>query len=557
MGRCLPPDAWRWWVLYGVAAVAVGLALVIGRWTPGVVPPLPDLTDQPDSLRQALTQAHRRAETGRDAVALGELARLYHANLFYPQAEQCYLLALARAPDDPRLCYLLAVLRQTLGRSDDVEELLQRTLQLQADCSPAALKLADLQLKNGNPDAARRTYQRCLEIVPDHPFALLGLARIALDSGDTATARAHLEAAIRKYPHFGAGYRLLGNILREQNETEAAEIMEIKAARAGRFLPPFDQWVDELAFLCFRPDHLIVLADMARYGHDTPRVLALLRRAVEVAPQDSTAWFQLGRALQENGEVDQAERHLRRAIDLNPRNAEARYHLAMILGDRNDTLEAEAQVREVLAINPWSENGYFGLGMVARARGEYSLAARHFLCAATLSEFGYDNAVEQYVYALRRSSGEAAAIAFLSDLVARRPAAVAPRCSLASLHAQQGDWSRAQEVLREGLARRFDATLADRLARVLATRSGATSEEGQTAVALARRANQVCEPEEQPGCLDTLAVALARAGAFGEARAVALQAHKAAVAAGKTELADRIRLHLDQISRQRPIDEPP
>lgn len=96
--------------------------------------------------------------------------------------------------------------------------------------------------------------------------------------------------------------------------------------------------------LAGRPDDapLLRLAGTAALQLDLPDAQSVLRRLVEVAPDDAGAWRDLGLALTSDGRLADASEALGRAVRLDPHDAAALTSLAHVtyaLGDREEAAE--------------------------------------------------------------------------------------------------------------------------------------------------------------------------------------------------------------------------
>lgn len=520
--------------------VALGVLVVVGLlsfWLSWFLwhrldarfPVLPPLDDKPVSVREALRKADRLARAapaGPDGA--GTLGKTYHANLFYAEAAQCYALARELEPRNPRWPYLLAVLQQTVGAVGDTRPLLEQTVQLAPEYVPAWLKLADVYLKQAMSDAAERAYLQCLQRVPGDPYARLGLARVALAREQWGEAERQLVQLLEQNPRFGAGYRLIATLHERAGRRADADAAHARAERCTRYRTAPDPWVDELDALCADPGQLLIRADICKNGQDFDRALSLLERAVTVAPGDALAHAVYGEALRGLGETEKAREHLLRALALDSSLEKAWSQLGRIYGSEGRLDDAQQAFDKALALCPESPNVHYGLGMVALDRGDHAAAAVHFQRAAALSDFRYDDAVEQAFRTIARQGGLAAAESFLRPVLQLRPGCERFWSVLAKTCAAHGQSDRAQQILREGLAAApYDPTLSTELAWLLATSPQAGSETVREALALAQQGCDFSEPKDEPRALDVLAAAHARAGDYAHAletidRAIAL-----------------------------------
>jgi TolB-like protein/Tfp pilus assembly protein PilF len=93
------------------------------------------------------------------------------------------------------------------------------------------------------------------------------------------------------------------------------------------------------------------------------------RRALALAPNDSTAKFELGVVLSTSGELEQAIELTRQAIDADPLRAIWHNWLAVYLLGLNRPDEAERAIRRALALQPGAESFYNLLSNIEVKRG--------------------------------------------------------------------------------------------------------------------------------------------------------------------------------------------
>jgi Flp pilus assembly protein TadD len=166
--------------------------------------------------------------------------------------------------------------------------------------------------------------------------------------------------------------------------------------------------------LASSPDDARLLALTGRAALDLgdPGAIALLQRLVEVAPDDASAWRDLGSAHLNEGDLDSAERSLREAVSRAPKDRSARLslgHVAYALGDID---QAAALLGQVAAEDEGDPEPLRNLLEMYRLSGRKrealdaaeSLAARNPDDAMALLELGelhlelgdYDAAAEAY-----------------------------------------------------------------------------------------------------------------------------------------------------------------
>ena len=181
-----------------VALLVVSLFSAGCRADVSALPPLPDLSTQPASVRTHLTAADRAArEQPRSAQAVGALCLAYHADMLYEQADQCYAIVEPLSGGEWRWTYYRALVHDARGDADALIASLQRVVSKAPTFSPAWWRLGEAAFKAGRNDAAQDAWQKVLSLpdparpaapdnspvrVPVAPmtaYAGLGLARCA------------------------------------------------------------------------------------------------------------------------------------------------------------------------------------------------------------------------------------------------------------------------------------------------------------------------------------------------------------------------------------------
>ena len=140
--------------------------------------------------------------------------------------------------------------------------------------------------------------------------------------------------------------------------------------------------------------------------------IAQFEQAITIRPAYADAHCNLGNALLEKGRTEEAAGRFRRALELEPRFAEAHYNLGNLLLQGEAWAEAEAQFRQALDIQPDYAlarnnlgNALLRLGRVAEGVGQLEKAvalrpdfapARHNLGSAYLSQGRGEAALRQF-----------------------------------------------------------------------------------------------------------------------------------------------------------------
>jgi len=386
-GRAGPARARTW--LRGLAVV-LGVAAAVGagllwrrqaaweRWRASL-PALPDVSTRPPALGAGLRGAEQKALSARAALeGVGELARLYHANGFYREAEACWRILRATQPREPRWCYYLADLRSMASDAAGMATDLRQTLELAPDCAPAWLKLAELEFKAGDLEAAERDYRRRLALVSGDPYASLGLARVALQRGRREEGRRLIEKLVGEAPGFASAHNLYAELLAGQGDADGAAKQRYLSRLAGRFREADDPWLEELRAWCYDPSRLALLASIEDMTNRGDHGVALLERALQIAPDDVRGYSELGRVYLRLGNTAKALTLFEQGSKLPHVPADLYAALSATYVDLNRPEQALAAARQGLAKMPDALELQTAYGSALQASGRLEEAVEAF-----------------------------------------------------------------------------------------------------------------------------------------------------------------------------------
>jgi len=101
------------------------------------------------------------------------------------------------------------------------------------------------------------------------------------------------------------------------------------------------------------------------------------RRALERDTHHADAHVNLGRLLQEQGRVEEAERHYRAALRKQPENATAAFNLGIALEDLGRPADAIEAYRLALAADPKLADAHYNVARLYDRAGKKAAAQRH------------------------------------------------------------------------------------------------------------------------------------------------------------------------------------
>jgi len=213
--------------------------------------------------------------------------------------------------------------------------------------------------------------------------------------------------------------------------------------------------------------------------------LALWSDTMQVSPRSSIAQVNVGNALMDQGQVDEALAHFQKAVKINPAYAEAHYDLGNVLYGKGQVDEALVHYQRAVDLKPGFALAHYNLGMMLLQKGRVDEAIAQFqmdleihpnhadaynnLGNAALQKNQADEAIIQYQKALAINPNNAAAENNLGnallqkgrveDAIVQYQKALALNPNYAEIHDNLGRALLQQGRIAEALARFQEALL--------------------------------------------------------------------------------------------------
>ena len=302
-------------------------------------------------------------------------------------------------------------------------------------------------------------------------------------------------------------------------------------------------------------------------------LITLYATTLALNPGCWMAHYNLGIALRDRGETDQAIAHYRQAITLRPSYAEAHYNLGRLLADKGEFNDAVDHYEAALAINADDAEAHNNLGATFVQQGRIDDAIGHYqkaleiqpdyaeascnLADALLSKADIDGAIIHYLTcvaalpnqpdaqynlasALLRKGRIDEAIVHYEKVLELLPENANARVNLGSAFLAKDRVVDAITEYKEALRLAPENVAAQsNLAWLLATSPDPSLRNGPEAVVLAEQARR--SSNGKPLILRILAAAYAEADRFSEATDTAREALRAADDQGNSVLSDLLR----------------
>ncbi|CAK0773089.1 cellulose synthase operon protein C [Gammaproteobacteria bacterium] len=203
-------------------------------------------------------------------------------------------------------------------------------------------------LRQGETMAARDYLTRALILSPDHAVAYYHLGLVLQAQRDFESARHHYHEALRLKPDFSLAHNNLGNVFLELDNNEQAEVHYREALRIN---PEESKTYNNLAVLLKKQDRIDEAIDLYRRAlrlnsstdqEDSPRYLpGTVWQPLVLNPVPYEIHANLGNALLDRGDLEEAELHYRKALDACPD------HIT-ILNGLADSLREQGRLEEAL-----------------------------------------------------------------------------------------------------------------------------------------------------------------------------------------------------------------
>jgi tetratricopeptide (TPR) repeat protein len=275
---------------------------------------------------------------------------------------------------------------------------------------------------------------------------------------------------------------------------------------------------------------------------DTDGAIAHYRQAVELRPSYTEAHYNLGRLLVQKGQFDDAITHYEKALEIDPADAEAQNNLGVALFASGRAEEAIAHYRKAVALRRDYADASCNLANALLSKGDLDGAVVYYSACLAVSP---NQAEAQYnlASALFRTGRTDEAIPHYQKALELSP-------DNADAHANLGSAFLAKGRVRDAIAEYNNALrIADdnvaaqsNLAWLLATAADPALRNGSQAVLLAQRAeSESSRGENHAIVLRILAAAYAETGRFVEAKKTAEQALEAAQIQGNSNLSSALR----------------
>lgn len=244
-----------------------------------------------------------------------------------PSAAIFAKLAIAVSPAQHQL---LAALFETNGDIRAASDEMQEAIRIDPQDDTRYFRLGMFYLKHRTPALAVLVFQHGIEKREDSALLWLGLGVSQCLDEKVDAAELSLRKAIDRKPHFTDAYVLLGDILEQEKPREALGIFRATIAEHPD-LPIAYYYYGRLA--------------MILNEGSISETVAMLQKAVALDPAFTDSHYELGRALEQTKQNEDAAKQFEICLKQNPMLYKAHYRLAILYKKRGDTVRSANAMR--------------------------------------------------------------------------------------------------------------------------------------------------------------------------------------------------------------------
>lgn len=281
----------------------------------------------------------------------------------------------------------------------------------------------------------------------------------------------------------------------------------------------------------------------------------LWRTTIARNPGCWMAYNNLGIALVERGEIDEAIAQYEKSLSLRSNYAQTHYNLGHAFFAKGKIDEAIAYSQKALSLEPNDADAHVVLGNAVLAKGLVDEAIAEYSTALKLRP-NHSDAHYNLGNALLKKGEVDAAVAHFEAALKLQPDIPEAYLQLGNVFLERNRWREAIAHYEQALKLSPHSVSAQNsLAWALASSSDASLRDGPRAVQLAEQARQVL-PREEPVILHTLAAAYAENRQFDKAIQTAQHALQLALREGESALTEDLRREIKLYQSGSPYQTP-
>lgn len=193
--------------------------------------------------------------------------------------------------------------------------------------------------------------------------------------------------------------------------------------------------------------------NLATLLHDTSKMAEAekyYRKALDLSPDNSTAYMGLGTLLVKKGSYDEAEELYKKAILLNPKNANAYIYYGLLLVDKRFFKEAEYFYHKAVEVDPANGDAYYNLARLHERRRLFDSAEVLYKKIVELNVHRSIAYVSLGALAFRKDNLEEAE-AYIKRAIEADPLNATAYCNLGNILMHKGAFDEAEEYCNKAI----------------------------------------------------------------------------------------------------------
>jgi len=275
-------------------------------------------------------------------------------------ARKAYAAVLEKDPKNAEALFHTATAYEADGDLDRAADFYRRTIENQPDHEGALLNLGRLYRNREQFDEAVAMYVKALEAVPDNVRVRNNLGVVYRLAHKYDDAEKTLRRVLARAPGNVDAYKNMAVLFLDQNKLDLAEQFSVEAKK----LDDKDSGIyNNLGLLYFKKDQ----------GRPS-RALAAFKKAVELNPNDATAWRNLGSIALRYRDYVSAEKSLAKSAELDPNSLDAHLAYAFALEGGKKFKEAMGEYGRVMELRPGYAEAIYGTANCLRNLREWEKA---------------------------------------------------------------------------------------------------------------------------------------------------------------------------------------
>ena len=282
------------------------------------VPELPQITDLENYESQVQDQFKKQYEyikmfdkdrNDKYAFSVAKLGKVFQAYNKFPQAIDCYLIALSIDSDNYEWMYLLASVYKYTGFNELSLEHYQKSLKAH-ESLPTKLSLAEIYSQKNELELAKNYFQQILAKEPHHHRALYGLAIINRAQNEPQKAIEKLLKIIKAQPNvYNVNYQL-GQLYVQNSQIDLAQkyldkVLETQESKVEiNYIDPF---LKEVSDLKINSQHLVKLGLQSIHNKRYNQAIRYLEKGMNANDNRTDIKYNLAIAYFKSGQVQKAQ----------------------------------------------------------------------------------------------------------------------------------------------------------------------------------------------------------------------------------------------------------